>query len=268
MPQSIQPQFIQLEAADRVAVIRLNRPEKLNAWNAPMREEIVQALLAFDADAAIGAIIMTGAGDRAFCAGQDLEEAHSFDADRAEAWMREWERYYGVLRGLSKPLIMALNGITGGSAFQVALLGDIRVAHPGVTIGQPEIKQGIASVTGPWIMNTMLGMSRTIELTLMGRMMQADEAHRLGIIHHIVPAEQVMAKAREIALELASRPPVAMRLTKQRFREMTEASFRDAIDAGIRIQRESFISGEPARMMEEFYKARGSKVDLKPAAAA
>jgi enoyl-CoA hydratase/carnithine racemase len=117
-------------------------------------------------------------------------------------------------------------------------------------------------------MNTMLGMSRTIELTLMGRMMDADEAQRIGVIHHIVPADRVMAKAREIALELASRPPVAMRLTKQRFREMTEASFRDAIDAGIRIQRESFISGEPARMMEEFYKARGSKVDLKPVATA
>jgi enoyl-CoA hydratase/carnithine racemase len=131
------PQFIQLETAERVAVIRLNRPEKLNAWNTPMREEIVQALLAFDADDRVGAIIMTGAGDRAFCAGQDLEEAHSFDADRAETWMREWERYYSVLRGLSKPLVMALNGITGGSAFQVALLGDIRVAHPASRSASP-----------------------------------------------------------------------------------------------------------------------------------
>jgi enoyl-CoA hydratase len=256
------PEFIKLDVTDRVALITLNRPEKLNAWNAAMREEIVQALLAFDKDPGVGAIVMTGAGDRAFCAGQDLEEAHGFDADRAEAWMREWERYYGTIRGLGKPLVMALNGITGGSAFQVAMLGDIRVAHPGVKVGQPEINQGIASVTGPWLMNLMLGMSRTIELTLTGRMMDADEALRIGVFHHVVPADQVLAKAREIGLALAAKPPIAMRLTKQRFREVTEDLFNDTIAAGIRIQRESYASGEPARMMEEFYRKRGSKVTL------
>lgn len=256
------PQFILLERRERIGIITLNRPEKLNAWNAQMREEIVQALLAYDADDQVGAIVMTGTGERAFCAGQDLEEAHGFDADRAEAWMREWERYYGVLRALAKPTVMALNGVTGGSAFQVALLGDVRVAHHGVRVGQPEINQGIASVTGPWLMNTMLGMSRTTELVLTGRMMDADEALRIGIFHHVVALEQVMPKALEVANDMAAKPPVAMRLTKQRLREMTEAAFRDAIAAGIRIQRESYASGEPARMMEEFYRKRGSKVKL------
>jgi enoyl-CoA hydratase len=256
------PQFILIERSDRVAIIRLNRPEKLNAWNAQMREEIVQALKALDADSSVGAIVMTGAGDRAFCAGQDLEEAHGFDADRAEAWMREWERYYGTIRALTKPIVMALNGITGGSAFQVALLGDIRVAHPGVKVGQPEINQGIASVTGPWIMNTMLGMSRTTELVLTGRMMDADEAYRIGVFHHVVPADQVLGKALAIANDLASKPSIAMRLTKQRLSEMTEPSFQENIAASIRIQRESYGSGEPARMMEEFYRKRGSKVKL------
>jgi len=256
------PQFILIEHQERIAILRLNRPEKLNAWNAAMREEIVQALLAFDADPAVGAIVMTGSGDRAFCAGQDLEEAHGFDADRAESWMREWERYYETLRGLSKPTVMALNGVTGGSAFQVAMLGDIRVAHPGVKVGQPEINQGIASVTGPWIMSTMLGMSRTTELVLTGRMMDADEAQRIGIFHYVVPAEEVLAKACEIANDLASKPPVAMRLTKRRLRDMTESSFRETIAASIGIQRESYSSGEPARMMEEFYRKRGGKVKL------
>jgi len=259
------PQFIEIESSDRVGLIRLNRPEILNAWNTPMREEIVQALLAFDADDGIGAIVMTGAGDRAFCAGQDLEEAHGFDVARSEVWMREWERYYGVLRGLRKPLIMALNGVAGGSAFQVAMLGDIRIAHPGVKMGQPEINAGIASVTGPWLMNIMLGMSRTIELTLTGRMMDADEAYRIGLIHHLVPADQVVAKAKEVGLELAAKPPIAMRLDKQRFREMTEPGFQDAITSGIRIQAESYGSGEPARMMEEFYRKRGGKKKLKSA---
>jgi enoyl-CoA hydratase/carnithine racemase len=240
----------------RVAVITLNRPERLNAWTTPMREAIIEALERFDADDEVAAIIMTGAGDRAFSAGQDLSEAHDFDGERAVAWVKEWQRYYAVLRGLKKPLVMALNGTAAGSAFQVALLGDIRVGHPGVRMGQPEINAGIASTTGPWIMNSMLGMSRTIELTLTGRLMDADECKHIGLIHHIVPQEKVFEKALEIATELAAKPPVAMRLDKQRFREMTEAGFQDCIEAGIRIQREAYDSGEPARMMEEFFRKR------------
>lgn len=133
----------------RVAVITLNRPERLNAWTTPMREQIIAALERFDADDGVAAIVMTGAGDRAFSAGQDLSEAHDFDGERAVAWVKEWQRYYTVLRSLKKPLVMALNGTAAGSAFQVALLGDIRVGHAGVRMGQPEINAGIASTTGP-----------------------------------------------------------------------------------------------------------------------
>jgi enoyl-CoA hydratase/carnithine racemase len=254
------PQFIEIEIVDAVALIRLNRPEKLNAWHAPMRTEIVAALRSFDESAEIKAIVMTGAGNRAFCAGQDLEEAHGFDVKASEAWMREWETYYAVLRSLKKPLVMALNGTAAGSAFQVALLGDIRVAHAGVRMGQPEINSGIASVTGPWIMNSMLGMSRTIELTLTGRLMDAEECLRIGLVHHIVAEDQVLTKAMSIAAELAAKPPVAMRLDKQRFREMSDPGFNDAIASGIRIQAEAYATGEPARMMEEFFKKRGGKV--------
>jgi enoyl-CoA hydratase/carnithine racemase len=221
-----------------------------------MRNAIIEALDRFDADDEVAAIIMTGAGNRAFSAGQDLSEAHDFDGERAVAWVKEWQRYYAVLRGLKKPLVMALNGTAAGSAFQVALLGDIRIGHPGVRMGQPEINAGIASTTGPWIMNSMLGMSRTIELTLTGRLMDAEECKNIGLIHHVVAEEKVFEKALEIATELANKPPVAMRLDKQRFREMTEAGFQDCIEAGIRIQREAYDSGEPARMMEEFFRKR------------
>jgi len=240
----------------RVAVITLNRPARLNAWTTAMRDMIIEALQDLDADDGVAAIIMTGAGDRAFSAGQDLSEAHDFDGARAVEWVKEWERYYTVLRSLKKPLVMALNGTAAGSAFQVALLGDIRVGHPGVRMGQPEINAGIASTTGPWIMNSMLGMSRTIELTLSGRLMEADECYRIGLIHHMVAPEEVFAKALDIANELAAKPPVAMRLDKQRFREMTEAGFRDSIESGARIQREAYDSGEPARMMEAFFQQR------------
>lgn len=256
------PQFIQIELDRAVGLVRLNRPEKLNAWHAPMRGEIVEALRALDANPSIRAMVMTGAGNKAFCAGQDLEEAHGFDPARVELWMREWETFYATLRGLTKPLVMALNGTAAGSAFQVSLLGDVRVAHAGVKMGQPEINAGIASVTGPWVMSAMLGMSRTIELTLSGRLMDALECQRLGLVHHVVPEDQVLSKATEVALELAAKPPVAMRLNKQRFREMTQAGFEEAIEAGIRIHKQSYASGEPSRMMEEFFRVRGGKVTL------
>ena len=176
-----------------VGVLTLNRPEKLNAWNAEMRGEIIAALKELDGDAKVAAIVMTGAG-RAFSAGQDLAEAHDFDASRAVEWIGEWENYYSAIRNLSKPIVMALNGAAAGSAFQVALLGDVRVAHPGVRMGQPEINSGIASTLGPWLMSEMLGLSRMIELTLTGRLMDGEECHRIGLVHHLVPEDRVLCE--------------------------------------------------------------------------
>lgn len=242
-----------------VGVVTLNRPQVLNAWNAAMRDELVRALDGMEADEAIRAVILTGAGDRAFGAGQDLNETKTFDADRAEEWIGEWERLYDRIRLLSKPIVAALNGIAAGSAFQVSLLCDLRVGHPGVKMGQPEINSGIASTTGPWIMREHIGLARTIDLTLTGRMMEAEECHRIGLINRLVPQDQVMAEAFAVAELLAGKPSVAMRLDRQRFREMTEAGFRDCLAAGVRIQREAYASGEPARMMEEFLSRRAAK---------
>ncbi|MCU4178230.1 enoyl-CoA hydratase/isomerase family protein [Bosea sp. BH3] len=242
-----------------VGILTLNRPDKLNAWNAPMRARLVEALDELEANEAVRAIILTGAGERAFGAGQDLNETKTFDADRAEVWMGEWERLYDRIRSLSKPIIAALNGVAAGSAFQVSLLCDLRIGHDGVTMGQPEINSGIASVTGPWIMREMIGIARTIDLTLTGRMMEAEECFRIGLINRIVPREEVMKASLDLATELAGKPPVAMRLNKARFREVTEASFRECLAAGIRNQREAYATGEPARMMEEFLAKRAAR---------
>src|SRR5678809_52927 len=178
--ESPMPKFIKIEQDGDVAVVTLNRPEVMNAWNAAMRVEVTETMKRLNADKAVRAIVMTGAGDRDFCAGQDLNETKTFDADRAAEWIEEWRRMYGAIRALDKALVAALNGVAAGSAFQVALLTDVRIAHPGVKMGQPEINSGIASTLGPWLMREMLGLSRTVELTLSGRMMDAEECHRIG----------------------------------------------------------------------------------------
>lgn len=245
-------EFIKTEEMDNIGIITLNRPHVLNAWHKPMRDEIAAVLQRFETDPAIRAIILTGEGDRAFCAGQDFGEAKNFDPHGAELWIEEWRRLYDLIRSLSIPLIAALNGVAAGSGFQVALLADIRIGHPGVTMGQPEINSGILSITGPWIMREMLGLSRTIELTLTGRMMDAAECQHIGLIHKLVDREELMKEALAAARILASKPPVAMRLDKKRFREVTEASFQEALDAAVRYHHESYATGEPQATMDKF----------------
>lgn len=252
------PAYILTERRGAVGLITLNRPESFNAWHRPMRDELAAEISAFKADAAVRAIVLTGAGEHAFSAGQDLAESMKFDPDRAEEWIYEWDHLYDLIRSLTKPIIAALNGVAAGSAFQIALLCDFRIAHAGVRMGQPEINSGIPSATGPWIMREMLGLARTIDLTLTGRMMDAHECLALGLINKVVPQDQVLAASIALGTELAAKPPVAMRLNKIRFREVTEPGFRDCLAAAIRMQRESFATGEPAHMMEEFFAVRAA----------
>ncbi len=252
-------EFLKVDTKDAIGTITLDRPEAMNAWHSPMRQELARALNEMNQTESVRAVIMTGAGERAFSAGQDLNETKSFDPERAGTWVEEWRALYSAIRGMRKPLIAALNGVAAGSAFQVALQCDIRVGHAGSRMGQPEINAGIASTLGPWLMKEMLGLSRTVELVLTGRMMDGEECHRIGLIHYYVEAGAVMAKAREIAEDLAAKPPVAMRLNKARFEEVTRPGFEDALAAGSRTQKEAYESGEPQRMMEAFFAERAKR---------
>lgn len=246
------------KVADGVATLTLNKPEKLNAWDTPMRNEVGGHLRAWNKDAAVKAIIMTGAGERAFSAGQDLDETEKLQGGKAGAgWFAGWRDFYNAIRDLDKPLIAALNGVAAGSAFQVALLCDIRIGHAGTRMGQPEINSGIPSVTGPMLMLPRIGLSRTIELTLTGRMMEAQESFAIGLLQHLVasPAE-VMPKALAVAKELAAKPPIAMRLNKKRFRQVTEEAFEEAFRNGGAYQSEAFASGEPQASMRAFFEER------------
>jgi enoyl-CoA hydratase len=249
--------FIKFERSEGIAVITLNRPEILNAWHTPMRNEISARLKECNTDAAIRAVIMTGAGERAFCAGQDLWETKAIKSgEGGVAWVESWLAFYGTMRGLDKPLVGALNGIAAGSGFQAAIMCDLRVGHPGTRMGQPEIDAGIPSTTGPWLMLERIGWARTVDLTLTGRIMDATESQAIGLINYLVPEREVMAKAYEVAEMLAAKPPIAMKLNKQRFRELSEPAFQEAIAAGRRAQKEAYASGEPQAWMEKFFADR------------
>src|SRR5215471_1196711 len=202
------------EVTAGIGTVTLNKPWKLNAWDTPMRAEITAVLAGWNRDKAVRAVVLTGAGERAFCAGQDLEETEKFQSGGEGAnWFQSWLDFYNAIRGLDKPCVTALNGVAAGSAFQAVMLTDVRVGHPGVRMGQPEINSGIPSVTGPMLMLPRIGLARTMELTLTGRMMEGAEAAAIGLINYLVPTrEEVMPKTREVAELMAGKPVTAFRL--------------------------------------------------------
>jgi len=253
-------QFINVRRVGAVEIITLNRPEVMNAWHMPMRNELLKALSVARKSRDVGAIVLTGTGKVAFCAGQDLDEARKFDPARAKLWVEEWRILYEAVRKLDIPVVCALNGLAAGSAFQVALLTDYRIGHDKITMGQPEINSGIVSALGFWILREIVGLSRAIELILTGRMISAMECERFGLLHRIVPEDEVLSSAIDMAKKLAAKPPVAMRLNKQLMREATQPGFDKAFGVATERHHTSFSSHEPQHKMDEFYEVRGRKV--------
>lgn len=245
-----------VERRENLAIVTLNRPEALNALNSELRRALARTMGELNADDGVRALVMTGAGERAFCSGLDLKEARQVTPEEVEARFGEMRDMYQSIRMLDKPLVVALNGVAAGAGFQIPLVADVRVGHPGTRMGQPEINAGLASIMGSFFMTLHLGLSRNLELSLTGRLMNAEECREIGLLNHLVPTTELMPKALEIAGELAQKAPTAVRLTKQRFREITQADFDDAARAAVAAQQESYRAGEPQRIMEAFVKER------------
>ncbi|WP_285573840.1 enoyl-CoA hydratase/isomerase family protein [Actinoallomurus iriomotensis] len=253
-----QANSVLLDRDGPVALITLNRPEKLNAWTARMRDRLIESLAEAGADPDVRAVVLTGAG-RAFCAGQDLKETAGIDPDdhaASDAWIDGFDRLYRAVRDLDKPTIAAVNGVAAGSGFQFALLADLRVGHRDVRMGQPEVLSGIPSITGIWAMWDVLGRARTAELALTGRLVDGTEAERLGLLTRLVDAEQVLASAVEQAHELAALPPGALALTKGRLRELDDDALAAAVRAAKKVHAAAYASGEPQREMARFLAGR------------
>lgn len=250
---------VTLELAGRIAVVRFNRPAAMNAVDDSIRTGLTRALKQLDAGDHADAIVLTGSGERAFCAGQDLEESSSMNTHTLAAWLNRQHAMYQCVRDVGKPIVAALNGTAVGAGFQMALMCDLRVAHAGIRMGQPEVRAGLASIVGSYLMSLQIGHSLNQQLSLTGELVSGERAHAIGLVNDLVPQEQVLERALQRARELAALPRTAFRLTKQRFRERTQAGFEEACNAGIRYQLECYASGEPARVMEAFLARRQHK---------
>jgi enoyl-CoA hydratase/carnithine racemase len=243
---------VQVERRGGIALLIFNRPANLNALTQEMAKEIAATLIALDADPVVKGIVLTGAGERAFCAGLDLVEARATQVHEVEQTFGTICNVYKQILLTEKPVVAALNGIATGGGFQISLVSDLRVAHPGVRVGQPEINAGIPSVMGSYWISLHLGWSLNQDLSMTGRLMEAEEATRLGLFNRVVAADQVVSTACELAEHLAGKYPTAWARTKKRFREVALKGFEEAFRAGVLGQQEAFANGEPQAFIDKF----------------
>jgi enoyl-CoA hydratase/carnithine racemase len=250
---------VETRTDDRIGIITLNRPASLNAWTMAMQREVAATVTAMGEDDGVDAVVITGAGEKAFCAGQDLAESSAFTESDTGPWLDGFIECYSAILGCPKPVVAALNGVTAGSGYQLALVCDIRVAHPEVRIGQPEVSSGIPSVTGLYLTWESLGHSRTVELMLSGRLMAAEEAERIGLVHRIVERSEVLPTAIGYGRALASQPKLAFRLTKQRVFETLKPGLLDSFAAARETDRLAWAAGEPQQTGTKFLSDRGNR---------
>ena len=254
--------FVIYEKKQKTARITINRPEVYNALNKQTKAELLEAFKDASRDDAIRCVVLTGAGKNAFCAGQDFNESHDIPPTRAKEWVDTFLPLYEEIRSLEKPSLCVVNGVCAGSGFQLPLLCDIRLATPNARFGMTEVDAGFPTITGSSLMWDHLGQSLTVELSLTGRLMGAEEALKHGMIARIIPWENLDEEVDKYCNMLASKPPTAIRTMKKWFNILEEPRYRASFYYAADAHYFGYASGEPKECQERFmaeHKARKEK---------
>jgi enoyl-CoA hydratase len=228
------PECILVETQGRVGIITLDRPKALNALNAQLIGELNAALDTFEADPGIGAIVVTGS-DRAFAAGADIKEmaTKTYAEVMAQDFLASWER----LSRCRKPTIAAVAGFALGGGCELAMMCDIIIAADTARFGQPEIRLGvIPGAGGTQRLTRAIGKAKAMDLCLTGRMMDAAEAERSGLVARVVAADRLRAEALEMATTIAGFGPQSVMVCK----EAVDRAFETTLAEGVRFERRTF----------------------------
>jgi enoyl-CoA hydratase len=208
--------YIKLEKADGLALLTIDRPEGLNALNKEVLRELTQVLLDLADDDQVRALIITGAGDRAFVAGADIAEMVDMDRSEAEMFARFGNRVMNQISSFPVPVIVAVNGYALGGGFELALACDLRLASQKASFAFPETGLGITpGFGGTQRLARLAGPMTAMDLIMTGRRIKADEARALGIVMEVTDQEQLLDRARELGRTIASKAPVAVREAKR-----------------------------------------------------
>ncbi|MDM0032643.1 enoyl-CoA hydratase [Variovorax sp. J22P271] len=241
--------------AEKVGIVTLNRPKALNALNDALMTELGQALKAFDADPAIGCIILTGS-ERAFAAGADIAAMakYSFqDVYKGEYITRNWE----TIRQIRKPVIAAVSGFALGGGCELAMMCDFIIAADTAKFGQPEIKIGvIPGAGGTQRLPRAVGKSKAMDMALTARMMDATEAERAGLVSRIVPYEKLAEEALGAALTIASFSQIAVMAAKESVNRAFEGGLSDGVMFERRLFHALFATADQKEGMDAFLTKR------------
>jgi enoyl-CoA hydratase len=220
--------------AEGVGAVQINRPKALNALNVQTMTEIYNAMKTYDADPSIRCMVLHG-DERAFAAGADIKEMSNSSA--VQMMMRNPFSAWEDMRGIKKPIIAAVSGFALGGGCELAMLCDMIVASETAQFGQPEIKIGlIPGAGGTQRMTRAIGKARTMDLTLTGRNITAQEAYAMGLISRVVPPAEWLSAAVAMAKTIAAMPPIAVREAK----EAILKSFDVSIEVGLEYERKNF----------------------------
>jgi len=228
MPESYET--LRLDRQGRVAIITINRPDKRNALNIKTREEGAALLDQLRDDDSVGVVVFTGAGDKAFVAGADIGEF----AGRTAITQREVmtaRSLFTAIDTFPKPVIAMINGYCLGGGCELALACDIRIASQNASFGQPEINLGIIpGGGGTQRLTRLVGEGKAMEMILTGEIIDANTAFAIGLVNHVVPADQLQTKTLEIASRIADKSPIALQLAK----EAVKIASKSNLDEGLR----------------------------------
>ena len=223
-----------VETKGRVGIIRFNRPQALNALNAALIGELIAAIEAFEADAGLGCILITGS-DKAFAAGADIKEMT--DKDYMNVFLDNFGANEDAIARARKPVVAAVAGFALGGGCEFAMQCDLIIAADNAKFGQPEIKLGvIPGYGGTQRLTHALGKAKAMDLILTGRMIDAAEAERAGLVARVVPAAELLDTALETAAAIAAMPPLAVIAAK----ELVMAAEELPLAEGIRLERRLF----------------------------
>jgi enoyl-CoA hydratase len=240
-----------VETRDRIALITLNRPKQLNALNDALMNELQRALDDYDRDDGIGAIVLTGS-ERAFAAGADvgaMKDWSYMDVYRTDFITRNWER----LRSVRKPVIAAVAGVALGGGCELAMMCDIVIAADTAKFGQPEIKLGIIpGAGGTQRLPRAVGKSKAMDLVLTGRMMDAQEAERAGLVARVVPADKLLDEALAVARTICEYSLPAVMMAKESVNRAYESSLAEGILFERRMFHSLFATEDQKEGMEAF----------------
>lgn len=250
-------------AYDGIALLVMNRPDRLNAINSDLATGLNEALDGVAADPSVRVLVLTGAG-RAFCSGGDLAQIgkgrQSGDASALEPVLRAGMQIALKLRTMPQPVIAAVNGAAAGAGMNIALAADIRIAAEEATFGQNFARVGLyPDYGGTFFLPELVGPSKAAELIYTGDMIDARTAERLGLVSRVVPAAQLEAEVKALAQKLASGPQIAIRAAKQKLFASKRQALEQALDQEVKNQLICFQSEDCAEGVSAFLEKRPPK---------